>query len=397
MATFGGFFINDKDNGHTKVGENSIGGVGVGTLTVDPAEILDLTNANLGTQKVQELAIGDAVGANGTVTIGAAGKIEFTATGDDTASQLTIGRNGGTGVMNIAGGTFQITDTSTVGFDTVNEDDEEIVVIGRNTGSSGQLNVSAGGSFLIEGNSVNMQIGRAGGTGSATFTGGSHLNLKAGGAGTDSSVLIRVGNNAGSIGTLSFDGSDGVLQANTDNSAGFIIGFNGGQGDFQLLNGSQFTVNGGANGASGAVGLGSGGDGTLKLDGASSLTFQGGTGNNGLNIGRDGGSGTLDISAGSTITATSQVRAYFNVGDVGGVGTANVLDSTISLQGTGSGDAGAEIGARQANGALYLKGGTTLLDINAGGFAYLNVGREGGFGVLNAKGGTISMSGDAGA
>ena len=121
-----------------------------------------------------------------------------------------------------------------------------------------------------------------------------------------------------------------------------------------------------------------------------SLTFQGGAGDNGLNIGRDGGAGSVDMTAGSTLTATSQVGAYLNVGqDAGSLGTVNVLGSTISLQGTGSGDAGAEIGARDGTGTLNLNGLTTLLDVNAAGFAYLNVGREGGFGVLNANAGTI--------
>ena len=336
-TTFTGVRLEDKDNGLTKIGDDNVGGFGVGSLTVNGGDTLDLTNANLATQKSQSLLVGDVAGANGTVTIAAASTIKFTAVGDDTGTQLAIGRNG-TGVMNIAGGTFQITDTSTVGFDTVNEDDEEIVIIGRNAGGNGQLNVSAGGSFLVEGNSVNMQIGRAGGTGSATFTTGSHFNLTAGGTGTDSSVLIRVGNNAGSVGTLSFDGSDGVLQANADNSAGFIIGLNGGHGDFQLLNGSTFIVNGGANGAGGSVGQGLGGQGTLTLDGASQLTFQQGSNFNGLNIGRNGGTGALDMTAGSTLTVVSQVGAYLNVGqDAGGLGTANVLNSTISLQGTGSG------------------------------------------------------------
>ena len=398
-TTFNGIYLDDRNNGLTDIGDD--GAVaGVGSLTVNGGDTLDLTSTNLANDLFQVLRVGDGSGANGTVTIDAASKILFTSNGlDDTASGLQIGRNGGTGLMTIAGGTFQISDPSTLGVDTANDyDDEEFVAIGRHAGSNGTLNVSAGGSFLIEGNSVNMQIAREGGTGSATFTGGSHFNLTAGGAGTDSGVLIRVGNNAGSVGTLSFDGSDGVLQANPDNSAGFVIGLNGGQGDFQLLNGSQFTVNGGANGAHGAVGQGSGGDGTLTLDGASSLTFQGGTGDNGLNIGRDGGAGSVDMTAGSTLTATSQVGAYLNVGqDAGSLGTVNVLGSTISLQGTGSGDAGAEIGARDGTGTLNLNGLTTLLDVNAAGFAYLNVGREGGFGVLNANAGTISMSGGEGA
>jgi serralysin len=362
--TFNGVRLEDKDNGLTRIGDDNVGGVGVGSLTVDGGDILDLTSANLATQKSQALLIGDAAGADGTVTIGAASRIEFNAVGDDTGTQLIIGRNGGSGVMNIAGGTFEIADHSTVGYDTVNEDDEEFVVIGRTAGSNGQLNVSAGGSFLIEGNTVNMQIGRAGGTGSATFTGGSHFNLTAGGAGTDSGVLIRVGNGTGSVGTLTFDNSDGTLQANPDNSASFIIGLNGGKGHFQLLNSSQFTVNGGEQGAFGLIGGG-------------------------------GGAGDVVIESGSQLKlVTAHAAAALVVGqDPGGRGSLDATASTVWLEGTGAADAGITIGRYEGDGTANIGAGSTL-HIETENLAYLDVGNGDGVGSLTIEAGaTVEMLG----
>src|SRR4051812_33228492 len=69
--TYGGVRFEDKDNGLTKVGDNNVGGVGVGTLTVDGVSLLNLTSANLATVKLQALRVGDATGADGTVNIGA--------------------------------------------------------------------------------------------------------------------------------------------------------------------------------------------------------------------------------------------------------------------------------------------------------------------------------------
>ena len=251
-----------------------------GSLIVDGNSIADLTATNLAAQKLQRLDIGNEAGTSGLVTItgGSGATIHFDNEGlNDTATGLIIGNHGGDGRLELtAGGVFEIKDLSTTAVDVANDyDDQEVVVIGRDFGSRGELSVDQS-FFLIEGNSVFMEIGRndgdGAGEGEATFTDGSTFQLKAGGAGADSETFLQIGRGAGASGVMSFDNSIGTLDAAADSFAAFVVGRDGGSGLLALDHTSHFTVNGGAGGADATIGRGAGAVGRVTIANSSDLT-----------------------------------------------------------------------------------------------------------------------------
>ena len=62
---FNGVTYQGKDEGVTRIGDDNIGATGIGSLTVDGGSVLDLTDANLATDLLQALWVGDGAGAEG--------------------------------------------------------------------------------------------------------------------------------------------------------------------------------------------------------------------------------------------------------------------------------------------------------------------------------------------
>src|SRR5205085_10949265 len=109
-----------------------------------------------------------------------------------------------------------------------------------------------------------------------------------------------------------------------------------------------------------------------------------------------GGTGIVDVTGDSQLRATSPgLGGYLTVGLHGGSrGTLNVTNSRIWVQSTSAADGGIEVGRDEGTGVVNLHD-QALVHVESGGFAYFDVGFGGGFGTTNIESGaTVEMVGD---
>ncbi|RYD23571.1 MAG: hypothetical protein EOP88_03625, partial [Verrucomicrobiaceae bacterium] len=262
--------------------------------------------------------------------------------GTGTGNWMFVGRNGGTGVYNLAeptgtGGTYtgmaQSTGSMTVG---------GRLYIGGNagTGSTGTVNVNTTGSLAM---GAHLEIG--------TNTSAGTLNLDAGTV--SASDWIEVGNGTGCSGTLRMSG--GTINKTGVN--GFIVGANGSTGTATVSGGS---INSTVVGGSGQfrVANNTGSNGTFKLSGTASLSVT-----NEIWVGNNtGATGAMEITGG-TVTTNSWVaigrKDGANVG-VGGVGSVTMSAGTW----TKTGDSNFIVGA-SGNGTMTMSGGLVSVAASA--------------------------------
>ena len=348
--------------------------------------------------------VGSQAGSVGTMNVSFSNPADVISGG-----QLYLGNNSATGSVTVTSGTLRIDDVAEVG----------------RFGGTGTLNVIGLNARVIGGGSGGdpfFKVGRESGHGIVNITGGGKLHttntwftlgetngsvgeatVSGVGSKLDSNGLI-VGWNGAATGTLNIT-SRGVvtnvgreLSVGRDNAvtSGFIninsggtlntieprIGHNG-IGTVSMNNGTF-------NATGGSTILGSDGgsaSGTVAMSAGSAFNVNGGR----VYIGRYG-TGSLTLATGSTFTHTSADQ--FNIGGVeeengsnfASVGTMTV-DATSSVSTTnfirvGHGNAG----VNPARGTVNLNGGT----INAGN--WMGLGHEGGDGILNMSGGTITNS-----
>ncbi len=289
-------------------------------------------------------------GSNGTVNVNTTGTLAI-------PSQLQLGTNQSTGVLNLDAGSVTTGDWTE---------------IGNGTGSSGTLRISGGSLTKTGGN--HMIVGANGATGLMTQTGGS-VNIN-----ND----IWVANNGGSVGTLN-------LSAGTIVNGGWsIIGRASGNGTVNMTGGS-WTKNGGGvfvvaegNGSVGLltqsagdiatgtgefwVGQAAGSSGTYNLSGGTITT------NNWVAVGRDGGTGVVNMSGG---TWTKAGNGALIIG-ASGPGTLAQSGGTVNVQAgdTWMGENGT---------CTYTLSGTGEFIAN-----YFQVARNGSStGTVNLNGGTL--------
>lgn len=306
----------------------------------------------------------NATGANGTMNVNTIGTVTV-------GNQLQVGAGGSTGVLNLQSGAITTAGGS--------------VEFGNGAGSSGSLGMS-GGSITKNG-ADNWIFASNGGTAV-----GNHI----GGVITVNNQFW-VANNTGSTGTYNMggtaetnvanifaigrDGGNGsmTMTGGTLNKTGFgnfVVGYKT-TGTFTTT--GQFTQSGGTVNVNNEfwVGQGAGSTGTYSLSGAGALNVAGW-----ISIGREGGSGTANISGG-TLTKTGS--GYFIVGD-NSSGTLTQTGGTVSTT--------TELWVGQAAGAtnaVYNLSGGNLSASN-----WIAVGRAGGTGTLNMTGGTITKTGVGG-
>lgn len=261
----------------TNSGSLAIGGSGTGTLNI--------TN-------------GSSVSATGTTTVGAHGAVNFGTNGGTlTTGSLYAG-------MQQFSGTGTITTTGIVG-------DMDIVFDGSHGTSQ---------SFAANGVTVNLNLSSTGalgvgylGSGALGISGGVNIASKTG----------YLGYGAGSTGTATVTGAGSTWS----NSGTLYVG-NSGTGNLFITNGGSVTSYGGY------VGYNTGSNGTVTVDGAGSSLksiLNGALAGN-LDIGSNG-TGTLNITNGSTVTAMGVTK-------VGALGTVNFGSSGGTLN-TGMLSAGA--------------------------------------------------------
>ncbi len=192
---------------------------------------------------------------------------------------FNVGTSSGTGTLTItgAGARVEVTSTSIAPAPGAPDNGNPFASVGLDSGSTGTLNISAGGKLVLTGNALStstnsrvtqLAIGgysntTAGGTGTATVTGaGSELRVEGvdgfigvgiNGSGTlnatDQALLattrINVGRAASGVGTLNVNNSFMNLSGqwtSDGTSPGFTVGSRGGNGTAAITNNSLVTI-----------------------------------------------------------------------------------------------------------------------------------------------------------
>ncbi|MDB6154571.1 MAG: hypothetical protein JWL90_3024 [Chthoniobacteraceae bacterium] len=290
--------------------------------------------------------------------------------GSTTAGRVYVGGAnfgpGGVGTFNVnTSGTLQIGNDLTVGSaggtGVMNVDAGTITTGGWNffgkeestPGANGTLNMS-GGSLT---NAGRTYVGAIGSTGKMVLSGGTYKNPN---------DLFSIADRAGSNGTVIVNNSASLLQLG------------------ELWVGESGQSNGSMNLSAGTV-----------------------TAANWIAVGREGGTGVIDISGG-TFTKAGGNGSHFILGSLGGVGTTNQTGGAVSTVGNGNLLLGENAGGR---GTWNISGGTASFDSArvgwaGGGQGALNVSGTGQFrvaeldiaengnGIVTQAGGTVSISGN---
>lgn len=413
-------------------GDYWYGAGAAGSLTVNGGSLFTIA-ATTGTEE-PDLAIGVNAGATGTASFANGSTLTVTSrtsnqydsaginVGRDAVSNgtlnlsgstatvsgaweafMAVGRNGGTGVLNLAGGAAL---NLTGGNDTTS-DGGNAVQIGRN-GGNGDVNIDASSLTLGATNAAAViHVGRArngsevAGTGSLDLDNGGQLNLSGRGA------VLLVGQ-AGQ-GTLTAETSSAITLGNSDSarSAFMTIGVSSGTGNAQL-SGSSVTINsagsGGVNvGGFDAAYLG-GGTGTLAMTSGASIAIAAVDASLGVargdvtNSGLAGGTGTMTMGVGTSVTLTSTAAAGsagFQVGrGFGSVGQLTLTGASITVESVN--DVGVNVGRVGGQGTLTLNAGASLAleggnDVTSDGFNGMQVGRHGGTGTVNVNAASMTF------
>ena len=245
--------------------------------------------------------------------------------------------------------------------------------LGNSAGLTGTVSVTGSGSVF---NPHTLYVGNSG-------TG--NLSIASGGTVTTNSYAY-LGYNAGSTGTVTVDGAGSTFS----NAWPLFVGYSG-SGSLSVTNGAALTSGPDPTNVGSYIGYNPGATGTVTIDGAGSSW----TNSGGLIIG-SGGTGTLNITNGSSVsvtgTTTVGANGAINFGANGGTLTTGSLYAGASqLSGTGtittSGlvtDANLVFNASQgASQSFAVNGVTVNLDLSSGG--NLGVGYLGS--------GTLSISG----
>jgi autotransporter-associated beta strand protein/T5SS/PEP-CTERM-associated repeat protein len=289
-------------------------------------------------------------GSNGTVNVNTTGTLAI-------PGELQLGTNQSVGVLNLDAGSVTTGDWTEVG---------------NGAGSSGTLRISGGS--LTKNGGGQMIVGANGATGLMTQTGGS-VNVN-----ND----IWIANNGGSVGTVN------ISAGSITNGGWTIIGRSSGNGTVNMTGGS-WTKNGGGpfvvaegNGSVGVltqsagdisagggefwVGQAGGASGTYNLSGGTLAT------NSWVAVGREGGTGVVNMSGG---TWTKAVNGALIIG-ASGPGTFVQTGGTVNVQ---AGDTW----MGENNTATYTLSGTGEYIAN-----YFQVARNGSAtGNVNLNGGTL--------
>ena len=357
---------------------------GFGSLLVDgPGSLLEFSGVGVAIANTTAtgtpgfLSIGRN-GGNGVVTVSNGGRLLISDGGqDDRAGNgspgVLLGRDaGGVGVLTISGpgSTVEIVSTALVGLAPGEADNlNPFVGVGYDNPATarGTLTIAAGGKLIMTGNAVSTATlgrvthlsigGRSGtaGNGSATVTGaGSEIRL----SGYD--AFIGVGRTLGSSGTLQ------VLDHGLVSSNSLLIGENA-SGSVTVDNASialsGHRTDSSNVGAGSTVGRGANGNGQLILSNGAQFTLTPDVLTGGMAIGGDqflaGGSGNLALSGGSAIRILGGLSG--NVINIGynGNGSASLTGaSSIDVGATGNFHVGRLVGGV---GTLALDGGSSVL------------------------------------
>ena len=312
-------------------------------------------------------------------------------------TNLYVGNGGGNGTVDQTAGTLTLSGGMAIG-----RSDTTAGAVGVYNLSGGTLNVgSTTASYFLVGDGLTT------GTGTMNISGTGLLNLPAGesfigGLVAASAAAAGVGGN----GTLSMSGNAQITQTTAATSFGyFYIARDGATGNMTMTENASFMKSNGnfpivVAGGYGGTG-GAGGTGTLTMSGSSTMTDVSGeiwigqgaatnkstgtitlhdnaaiTTGNYFCVGRDGGTGTLNMDGNSRVNLTG--AGFFVLGSIAGQGVVNQNGGTVTNnlplvlgEGTGgTGDWHLNGGVVQAS---QIQAGTSTIN-NGTGNLYFNGG-----------------------
>lgn len=367
-----GVATNDNNNPFMSVGRFDAGTNGSLTVSAGGKLILEGNAVSTSTDvRTTYLGIGGSsdtlAGGTGSATVTGAGS-EIRLTGSD--AFLTVGR--GTGAV----GTLTVTDQGSVSAGIMN--------VGR-AGGNGALLVDAGtlnfsGQFA-DGSGAGLSIGNRGGTGVATITSGSQVNIANLGTGGAAVNVAGTAANPLGTGTLTLSGGSQINITAASGLATFSVGRDG-TGTANITQGSTVNI------GDGAVHVGRlvGGSGSLTIDGGSQVL----AGN--VNIGGSsdtvaGGTGGAIVSGLGSLLRANSDSSFIGVGRLGTgdltVSDAGSVESTILHIGRGVGGVGS---LTVDNARIDLAGQQTSGNLSGARFA---VGVGGGTGTADIRNGSV--------
>ena len=281
--------------------------------------------------------------------------------------------------------------------------------IGRNAGASGTVTITGAFSRLILdgiGGDTRLHVGSSG-TGTLNVLGGGEFVIDNAVTATGTtSAGFTVGRTTGADGTLNV--TDGTVTVN-GYGAYLNVGRDGGTGDANL---SDATVDlSGANNAGLQIGRGTGATGTMDLLNGTVVTLSSGGvpgaqnqfAGSFFNVGRAGGTGTLNIDASSfilddTVDAADATDFFSTGGNIGrdnGTGVVNLTNGALWSIDSMNSDAFMRIGRQVGGDGTLNVDATSTFAMTGGNGANLQAGRDGGVGVVNLAG-TAMLDGGAG-
>lgn len=362
-------------------------------------------------------------GSHGTVTVTGPGA-QLNMTADNNGATVQIGRQFGTGTLNVNnGGTFSVYDPNS---GTV--DNDNAIHLGE-SGGTGTLTVDHGTVSVQTGNGATLYVGadnssgdaNVAGTGIANVTNNSSLVLRdlVNNTPDDHEIgaQIELGQGDNTSGTMTVDHST-VTVDGQDSYAGIEVGGHPGTTTGMTITNSS-SVNVTANSAGTAkganeiaelrVGKRSGTHATLNIDGNSDITLTGPFVDIGIGD-REGANGEMNMSGGSTLSdggsaGNVQIGQWDPTGNDGGIGKLTVSGAGTKFDVSNAIDVGQGIGAGSSQGILKVensgevtagsvnlyKGGTLM---GNGGTINANVNLKGGTIAPGASPGTMTINGN---
>ena len=223
-------------------------------------------------------------------------------------------------------GTVDVMTAGLVGF-------SGVATIGDEIDSMGTVTVNGMNSKINSNTAGDLTVGKAG-------TGFLHIQNQ--GAFTDDNGFGVIGDTSTGVGTVTVDGTGSLLEMD------FLLVGNFGEGSLDISGGGIVR-----NSAIRRVGAEPGSQGDVTVDGAGSR-WEGGS----LDIGHDGGTGTLAITDGAVVESTG---FDFNIGDLPGSTGVATVDGVGSRLETGG---VIRVGYRGANGSLEVSNEASVIATN---------------------------------
>lgn len=357
------------------LGRGAAGAAGQGTMNITAGGHVVIDTAALALTNVNGqtgMFVGAFNGSTGTMNVSGPGSSLLISAGSGMAPYIGIGRDSGTGTLNITGGgKVELTATHVsvpnLGSNGYLPGDVMLLDIGRRvdtnvtSASTGTVTVSGAGSQLVLGGAVDslLIVGRG-------LNASGTLNISNGALVQGKSVLV--GQEAGSVGTININGAQMVLEG---------------------------TLNGGPSAGQGVgLAVGRGGSGLVNISNGSTVTIDSTSPRAGLTIASSttapGGIGAINVTGGSTVTINGP-EARVSVGRVAsatdaGIGTLNIVGNGSSLSANGVGAQVLLGGAANTIGTVNVGAGATLSATERVGVAYDGNSNTDGIGSLIVNG-----------